>query len=268
MEIETRIIMKKKILCAILFICIVITAGCGIKENKENITTVDEKTIGDELSIESGNEMDDDITEESEEGLSGNTTEVEENVDFVCVSGNEDVDRRVEEIVELIDDNEKIESTEWVEENRCYRVKIRYIDTPEGEYEHKRDYFFYVDNEIGAIVVTYPSSDEVGACRYVYGACDFEAKLEDVNFDGLDDLVIFLGHAGAQGAMVHCVYLNYGGVFAYNASFEQIPNYQIDKDNNMIIGSYRRDANTYVECSYKYDYETNAFVLGEENVME
>lgn len=88
-----------------------------------------------------------------------------ENADFVCESGNVDVDKRVEEIVELVDDNEKIESMEWVEENRCYRVRIQYIDTPKGEYEHKRDYFFYVDDEIGAIVVTYPSSDEVGAGR-------------------------------------------------------------------------------------------------------
>lgn len=44
-----------------------------------------------------------------------------ENADFVCASGNADVDKRVEEIVKLIDDNEKIESMEWVEENRCYR---------------------------------------------------------------------------------------------------------------------------------------------------
>ncbi len=248
--------MKKKILYAIFVICIVFIAGCGTKENKEKIAMVSEKTIGDELSIESENEIDDNITE------------VEENADFVCASGNVDVDKRVEEIVELVDDNEKIESMEWVEENRCYRVRIQYIDTPKGEYEHKRDYFFYVDDEIGAIVVTYPSSDEVGAGRYVYDACDFEAKLEDVNFDGLDDLVIFLGHSGAQGAMVNCVYLNYGGVFAYNASFEQIPNYQIDKDKNLIIGSYRGDANTHVECSYKYDYDTNAFVLCEENVIE
>lgn len=65
-------------------------------------------------------------------------------------------------------------------------------------------YFFYVDDTIAAIVVTYPSSTEVGSARHVYTACDFEAKLEDVNFDGLDDLVIFLGHSGAQGAMVHC----------------------------------------------------------------
>lgn len=62
--------------------------------------------------------------------------------------------------------------------------------------------------------------------------------------------------------------VNYGGVFAYNASFEQIPNYQIDKDNNLIIGSYRRDTNTQVECSYKYDYDTNAFVLCEEHIIE
>lgn len=47
-----------------------------------------------------------------------------ENADFVCASGNADVDKRVEEIVKLIDDNEKIESMEWVEENRCYRVRI------------------------------------------------------------------------------------------------------------------------------------------------
>ena len=165
--------------------------------------------------------------------------------------------------VQLFDD-EEIESEEWVDdEKRCYRVRICYKEQPEGEYKHSRDYFFYMDgDDIKSFEVDYPSvnDEDWDSDRYVGDACDFNAKLEDVTFDGKDDIVIFLGHHGTRGVMYSCAYIYTDTGFVYCRSFEEIPNYDIDTENMLITGRITSSAASYSAMQYSYDSSENRFV--------
>jgi len=164
----------------------------------------------------------------------------------------------------LLADGEEIESEEWVgEEKRCYRVRICFTEQPEGEYKHSRDYFFYMEGEeITSFEVDYPSlnDEDWDSDRYVGDACDFNAKLEDVTFDGKEDIVIFLGHQGTRGVMYNCVYIYTDTGFVYCKSFEEIPNYNIDVENELITGQITSSAASYSAMQYSYDASENRFV--------
>lgn len=189
--------------------------------------------------------------------------------DSIYHSGNDEINDLAEQIVVLYDD-ERIEYKDWIsKEQNCYRVGIGYREEPENEYSHKRDYFFYKDEDkIMPIVVEYPSVSDLNADRYVYNACDFEAELIDVTFDGNEDLLISLGHAGAQGAAVYCAYIYTKDGFMYDASFEDICNYEIDAENQLILGNYRDNASTYVESKYRYNSDAHKFELTECKYIE
>ncbi len=153
----------------------------------------------------------------------------------------------------FLSDDKKIEYQEWVDEDKtCYRVAVRYKEEQTDRYTHCEDYFFFVNDE--DIMTTYVdySKEKSGADRYVWNACDFEAYLEDVTFDGNPDLVISLGHAGAGGDLVYCAYVYKDGEYVYAKSFESIVNYKLDNENKCIV----RNGDSL--CTYIYD--GNSFV--------
>jgi len=105
----------------------------------------------------------------------------------------------------------------------------------------------------------------------VWDACDFDAYFEDVNFDGHEDLIIFLGHAGVHGTEIYCAYIYTEEGYCYNSTFEDIPNYEVDKENKVIKG-YNVD-NAAEISQYIYVYENNKFIekkhiSGNMNVIE
>lgn len=152
---------------------------------------------------------------------------------------------------------EKVESAAWVDEDHSlYRVSIERTEEVEGEYAHLRDYFFLKNNEKTiSFMVDYPSkSDYMYSERYVFDACDFNAAYVDVNFDGHKDVVISLGHQGVAGEEVHCAYIyDNNGEFVYTKSFEIVPNYFIDEEENVLKGSYGSGPGEHVELTYKYE---------------
>lgn len=145
----------------------------------------------------------------------------------------------IEENVILSDDTE-LEACEWVDEEKsCLRIRVQYKEPPSDNYQHKEDYFFFLEGEnIQALHVEYPTKDwhNMEEDRYVWDACDFVAYLEDVTFDGRDDLVIFLGHAGSRGDLIHGVYVYEDGLYCYKPGFEDIPNYEADVKEQVIRG--------------------------------
>lgn len=246
--------MKRNIILFILT-CALVTAlsGCG-------------NTDSDRVNIEPENEVVETQTEIEEDENIDIDLQVETEIAIEPESGYEEIDAKVVETV-VLGDNEEIESMEWVLKGNCFRVRIQYIDTPDNEYSHKRDYFFYINRESGEreiipLEVTYPSKSEQGADRYVYDACDFDACLQDINFDGRNDIVISLGNVTTQGVMVHCAYFNEGDCFLYNKTFEEIPNYVLDRDNELIEGSYS-SGSEHIRSIYKYDASAKAFVTCE-----
>lgn len=141
----------------------------------------------------------------------------------------------------MYDADTRIESYEWVnEEKSCLRIRIQYKIQPENSYRHKEDYFFFCGqkDDIQVLYVDYPSKDyrNIEKDRYVWDACDFNAYFEDVTFDGHADLVIFLGHAGVHGTDIHGAYIYENGHYCYEPAFEDIPNYEIDTENEVITG--------------------------------
>lgn len=167
----------------------------------------------------------------------------------------------IEENVILSDDTE-LEACEWVDEEKsCLRIRVQYKEPPSDNYQHKEDYFFFLEGEdIQMLHVEYPTKDwhNMEEERYVWDACDFVAYLEDVTFDGRDDLVIFLGHAGSRGDLIHGVYVYEDGLYCYKPGFEDIPNYEADVKEQVIRGWWCDSAvrsTTYVFKFQNSDFE-------------
>lgn len=171
------------------------------------------------------------------------------------------LEKAVEDMVNLSED-EEIESEGWVDEaHLLYRIKVQYKEPQEKEYQHKRDYFFFVDEKVVPLEVDYPSKFETDGNRYVWDACDFEVKFEDVTFDGKEDLLISLGYSGAQGNEIWCAYAFDGEKFTYIKSFEEIPDYWVDSENRVICGSSRDGYASYILFTYSFDSDKNDCVL-------
>ncbi len=167
----------------------------------------------------------------------------------------------VQETVILGSDTE-IEACEWVDEEKsCLRIRVQYKEQPPDNYQHKEDYFFFLEGEdIQALYVDYPTkdSDNIREDRYVWDACDFEAHLEDVTFDGQRDLIIFLGHSGSHGIPVHGAYVYEDGLYHYKSSFEDIPDYEVDAEAQIIRG-FSVEGAMYEE-DYIFKYRDEDFV--------
>ena len=238
--------------------CVIAAALVGCT-NGSDVVVSDANQSVDEVSISESNV---DIEVETEEIEDKEYIEEDANDDNLFNSGNDSVDKLAMEEVVLSQD-EVIHNSYWVTKDKLYRVQIDYADTPADEYAHKRDEFFYVDDDgnVTSFEVKYTTKYPTDDSHQVFQACDFYAELVDVNFDGREDVVISLGFAGAQGASVHTVYLGSDDGFILNKSFEDIANYKLDSENQLIYGSYRSNAATRVEQSYKYDSAANSFVL-------
>ena len=166
--------------------------------------------------------------------------------------------------VELSDDT-MIGSSYFVDEEELrLRVEIEYKEEKERTYKHKADYFFFFDEEHkmqGYLYVDYPNKeneDDMSEDRYPHNVCAFEAHFEDVTFDGFEDLVISLGCQGKYGTDIHCVYVyKEDGVYEYEKSFEDIPNYSVNMEEGIIEAWVQVDS--FEEEWIKYVYEDGEF---------
>ena len=245
--------------------CVIAAALVGCT-NGSDVVVSDANQSVDEVSISESNV---DIEVETEEIEDKEYIEEDANDDNLFNSGNDSVDKlAMEEVV--LSQEEVIHNSYWAKKDKLYRVEIDYADTPADEYAHKRDEFFYVgdDENVTSFEVKYTTKNPTDDSHQVFQACDFYAELVDVNFDGREDVVIRLGYAGAQGDLVHTVYLGSDDGFVPNKSFEDIANYKLDSEKQLIYGSYRSNAKTRASQSYKYDSAANSFVLVEETVID
>ena len=167
------------------------------------------------------------------------TDKVYWDIEYTCSVEEDYLLETIENQVALAEDTE-IEGYEWVDEGKtCFRVRVRYQEPPEQSYQHKEDYFFFLKGESVSQVlyVDYPSKAEMYQDgfpdRYPMSACDFDAHLEDVTFDGNADLIISLGGAGVHGTPVACAYVYENGVYRYEPTFEDIPAYETDVEEKM-----------------------------------
>ena len=136
-------------------------------------------------------------------------------------------------------------------DGECYHFSLQRPYDKEGEYRHFYDGFFIDGNYIGVFYAS--KSDDMDSERYVWDACDFEADLVDVTFDGNKDLLISLGHSGVHGELVYCAYVYEDGQYVYKKSFEKICNYSLDPENKTIKSTWYSNAATTGEATYIYE---------------
>ena len=74
---------------------------------------------------------------------------------------------------------------------------------------------------------------------------------DDVNFDGLSDLIIYRSTMGAQGAQYCDCYVNAGDRFIRCEGFEEIPNPVPYKESHIVYGHIRDGAEQYYEMTYE-----------------
>ena len=82
--------------------------------------------------------------------------------------------------------------------------------------------------------------------------------LTDVDFDGRPDLLVCLGHFGAQGLVRYECFLQREDGFVLQESFHDIPNPSVDAENQMILSQMRHSAVSHGWG--KYAYRDGAFV--------
>ncbi len=151
------------------------------------------------------------------------------------------------ENVELDSDTE-LEEYEWVDEEKtCFRVRIQWKEKPMDNYRHKEDYFFFLDDEGSVLNVHF-----VNYAAIVIGyACGFDAHLEDVTFDGHPDLIIWTGDANGSVVSFNAAYIYQEGEYVYEETFNDIPLYQVDADNQVITGRLPK-SDKEIFLTYKY----------------
>lgn len=269
--------MKRLLVGCVMAIALVGCTNASGEVASENEAIYGEESVSEEVviaeeTIITDDSISDNMINGENEGKIDDLAEKEDETVELLMAGcpdNDYIDEQVKATVVIAGD-EMIEDMGWVDDtDRCYRVSIRYITQPENAYSHVRDYFFFADEGTQPLIVTYSDGHNVDFDeeRDVYDFCDFAAKFEDVNFDGNDDLIIFLGHQGSRGVMSSCAYIYNNGQYEYNYSFEQIPNYSLDYDNNLVLGFMTDSASTHRDMSYKYDADSKSFVLVDEQVV-
>ena len=98
----------------------------------------------------------------------------------------------------------------------------------------------------------------------------------DINFDGIPDLMVYLGYVGygGQGGDVYSAYVYSAYVwnpetrkFIHEEEFEMIPDPEFDNDTKTIRIAYRMDDTTFVRATYKWDgYKLKVVSQEEESI--
>ena len=227
--------------------------ACGRQENTENVSAGTGTEAPAVIEDETGTSSAIEDSAASTPIYASISEEIQANL------GGEPLDIKLTEAIEenvVLSDDTEIEACEWVDEAKsCLRVRVQYKEWPPDNYQHKEDYFFFQEGEsIQALYVDYPTKDweNMEKDRYVWDACDFVAHLEDVTFDGRDDLIIFLGHLGNRGEMIHGAYVFEDGFYHYKPGFEDIPNYEVDLESQAIRGWQLDGPITEWEFVFKY----------------
>lgn len=93
----------------------------------------------------------------------------------------------------------------------------------------------------------------------------------DINFDGIPDLMVYLGYVGygGQGGDVYSAYVWNPETrkFIHEEEFEMIPDPEFDNDTKTIRIAYRMDDTTFVRATYKWDgYKLKVVSQEEESI--
>lgn len=135
------------------------------------------------------------------------------------------------------------------------RVWIDYLVQPENSYRHCEDYYFFYDKETGEFLSCL--HDKVSDYE-PYEACSFFAHMEDVNFDGREDLIIHNGYTKYNVAYRAWIRAE-NGLFVNCPDFlMKMGDYELDFEEQAVIGQWS-DGN--YETIGWYHFEENQYKL-------
>lgn len=260
---------KRKSIVIILAFAFVMTliAGCNHSVENDNQAQVSESEEIQSQEVQS-EEMQSSFETVSEE-LATEQEEIEEHIGERLESSEINTygvfDKKIKNSIQenvALKEGTKIENICWVDDSqRCLRVAIQYEEQPEELwFNHLEDYFFFLkEEEIEVLYVDYGT--DIDMERIVWDVKDFDAHLEDVNFDGQDDLIIALGSNGAMYGATYCAYLYTDKGYEYCPSFEQVAyNYRVDNEKKCIVATiYPDTADGRIAVEKYYEFKKNEY---------
>ena len=258
---------KSTIIILVFALGMTLIAGCNHLVENDNQAQVSESEEIQSQEVQS-EEMQSSFETVSEE-LATEQEEIEEPIGERLESSeintygvfDEKIKNSIQENVAL-KEGTKIENICWVDDSqRCLRVAIQYEEQPEGLwFNHLEDYFFFLkEEEIEVLYVDYGT--DIDMERIVWDVKDFDAHLEDVNFDGQDDLIIALGSNGVMYGATYCAYLYTDKGYEYCPSFEQVAyNYRVDNERKCIVATiYPDTADGRIAVEKYYEFKKNEY---------
>ena len=135
-----------------------------------------------------------------------------------------------------------------------YKYSIYEIESIDDGNEHQRDiYWIVIVLKEGDIIFTFRQDLDMWANNMPRGSiAEGLIREADVDFDGKNDILIWKGHFGTQGAIAFACYLQRNDGFEDCPSFENIPNPAIDADEKVILGSWRNWAASHSSAIYRF----------------
>lgn len=137
------------------------------------------------------------------------------------------------------------------------RVWTDYLVQPQNAYKHCEDYYLLYDKETGEFLNYI--HDKVSDYE-PYEACSFFAHMEDVNFDGREDIVIHNGYTRYNAAYRAWLQTEDGG-FVYCPDFlENMGDYELDFEEQAVIGRWSDGSAGYTTIGW-YHFKENEYKL-------
>lgn len=236
----------------VVLFCLLVFGGCGYSENYETVL----------LSVEE-DRSDDDFTSETLQEVpmdERGVTEIYAGGDVIFFS--EDIMTAQVSPQEILKGNpivyDRLGTDGWVFEWLI------------SDY-HDNDNWF---SEDGVLVVSREDDTEDVQVIHVQAEGGYatwvsaENKFEylDVNFDNLPDLLVCTGHHGNQGALTYYCFLQTENGFVESPTFTDIPNPEIDAENQLIRSQWRNSAASHGWAEYKY--QDDIYVMNREGREE
>ena len=235
----------------IMLACIII---CSIGCQNQNATMVsiddfvDDNTQGDD----NASEID-------------SNTEVNSSID-ISIFGDYSEKWIVDKTKEiLISEDMEVAIVDWVDADKtCLQIAIAYKEMPEDRWtKHEEDYFVFKD-DIKTLKVNY-DFEHPGFEHPVWDHPTFRSHFEDVNFDGVDDIIIHVGMNGFSGMQTYSAYEYKDGEYVYFSAFDNhIYSYKIDKVNETIICKRTSGDSQNILYTTVFKYENGDYVEIEE----
>ena len=153
-----------------------------------------------------------------------------------------------------------LEETEEIKTD-LHTYKVSLFRNEETQYVVRWEVEIYNGNTL--LQTIYYNHDEYVSCLPSGDALIWE---EDVNFDGVKDVLVWQGHYGTHGDLGYRCYLANAetGLYEWCESFQEIPNPKVDREKKLICGTSRGGANVYHDVFYRYD--GSAFVLARKDM--